>query len=217
MDTISFPKLKICGITTLEDARFAAGAMADYLGFVFTSESPRFIHPRDASEISGWIEGPEKVGVFVNQPVDEVNRIVGRVGLDLVQLHGDEPVAYAEKIRVPVIKVFKIRQENDLPEIQKRMEEWDTVANFYLFDTRSDKMHGGTGETWNWSLLHQLAPDKPIFLAGGISAENVREAVQATRPFAVDLSSSLEESPGKKDFDRMQRFFEEWNEMRDNG
>jgi phosphoribosylanthranilate isomerase len=215
MEQLSFPKLKICGITTLEDARFAAGAMADYLGFVFASPSPRCIQPREAAEISGWIEGPVKVGVFVNQSVDEVNRIAERVGLDLVQLHGEESVAYAEKLQSPVIKVFRIRQEADLPEIQRMMDEWITVAEYYLFDTKSDKMHGGTGESWNWSLIQKLMPKKPFFVAGGISAENVRDAVQATRPFAVDLSSSVEESPGVKDFDRMQHFFEMWNELRD--
>ncbi len=212
----SFPKLKICGITTLEDARFAAGALADYLGFVFTSESPRYIQPRDAAEISGWIEGPGKVGVFVNQHQDEVNAIAERVGLDLVQLHGDESATYAKEILAPVIKVFRIRAAADLPDIRKEMKLWNEIARFYLFDSKNDNMRGGTGEIWDWSMINALSPDKPFFLAGGISHENVAEAVEATAPFGVDLSSSLESSPGKKDFDKMQSFFEQWNKLRDN-
>ncbi|TVQ69689.1 MAG: phosphoribosylanthranilate isomerase [Balneolaceae bacterium] len=212
----SFPKLKVCGITTLEDARFAAGALADYLGFVFASESPRYIQPRDAAEISRWIEGPGKVGVFVNQHPDEVNAISERVGLDLVQLHGDESVTYAKEILAPVVKVFRIRAESDLQGIKKEMKLWNEIARFYLFDSKNDNMRGGTGESWDWSMINELSPEKPFFLAGGISHENVAEAVEATAPFGVDLSSSLEVSPGIKDFDKMQSFFDQWNKLRDN-
>ncbi len=212
----SFPKLKICGITTLEDARFAAGALADYLGFVFTSESPRYIQPRNAAEISGWIEGPGKVGVFVNQHPNEVNAISERVGLNLVQLHGDESVTYAKEILAPVVKVFRIRSEADLPGIRKEMKQWNDIARFYLFDSKNDNMRGGTGESWNWSMINELSPEKPFFLAGGISHENVVKAMETTAPFGIDLSSSLEVSPGIKDFDKMQSFFDQWNEFRDN-
>jgi phosphoribosylanthranilate isomerase len=210
-----FPKLKICGITTLEDARFAAGALADYLGFVFASGSPRQISPRDAAEICGWIHGPEKVGVFVNQTPDEINAIVSRAGLDFVQLHGEESTADARKIGAPVIKAFRIREEADLPVIREQMKEWEDVAKFYLYDSRSDKMHGGTGETWNWELLTHLAPEKPFFLAGGLNRKNAADAIRITSPFAVDLSSSLESEPGRKDFDKMQSFFETWNDLRE--
>ena len=211
----SFPKLKICGITTLEDARFAAGALADYLGFVFTNESPRYILPRDAAEISGWLEGPEKVGVFVNQHQDEVNAISERVGLNLVQLHGDENVTYAREIHVPIIKVFRIRSATDLPDIKKEMKLWDDIASFYLFDSKNDNKRGGTGESWDWSMVNELSPEKPFFLAGGISHENVARAVETAAPFGIDLSSSLESSPGLKDFDKMHAFFDQWNELRD--
>ena len=211
----TFPKLKICGITTLEDARFAAGALADYLGFVFTSDSPRYVQPRDAAKISGWIEGPKKVGVFVNQHQDEVNAISERVGLDLVQLHGDESAAYAKEIHAPVVKVFRIRSAADLPGIRNEMKLWDDIAQFYLFDSKNDKMRGGTGESWDWSMINELSPEKPFFLAGGISHENVAKAVETVAPFGIDLSSSLEASPGKKDFDKMQSFFDRWNDLRD--
>ncbi len=215
MNERPFPKLKVCGITTLEDARFAAGAMVDYLGFVFASESPRNIPPREAEEICKWIQGPEKVGVFVNQSPDEVNAIVERAGLDLVQLHGDESIAMAKELNAPVIKVFRIREESDLPEIRNQIELWDSVAKFYLFDSRSDNMYGGTGETWDWSMLSTLSPEKPFLLAGGISAVNFTDAIRSASPYGIDLSSSLEESPGVKDFDKMHTFFEAWNALRD--
>lgn len=211
----TFPKLKICGITTLEDARFAAGAMADYLGFVFAGASPRQISPRDAAEICSWIQGPEKVGIFVNQPADEINAIVSRVGLDLVQLHGEEDLADARKIRVPLIRAFRVRDQGDIPAIREQMKLWDEVAGFYLFDSRSDKGHGGTGETWNWELLRRIAPDKPYFLAGGIGPQNAADAVRTATPYAMDLSSSLESRPGVKDFDKLHDFFDLWNELRD--
>ncbi len=210
-----FPKLKICGITTLEDARFVAGALADYIGFVFASGSPRLISARDAAEISGWIHGPEKVGVFVNQPADEINATVERVGLDLVQLHGEESTTDAALIKAPIIKAFRIREEADLPAIREQMLEWESIARYYLFDSRNDKMHGGTGATWNWRFLKDLEPEKPFFVAGGISHQNAGEAIQNTAPFAMDLSSSLESEPGIKDFDKMTDFFEIWNELRD--
>ncbi len=215
-DTYQLPKLKICGITTLEDARYAAGALADYLGFIFYQNSPRYITPRDAAEIIRWIEGPLKTGVFVNQPAAHVNQIIEQTGIDLVQLHGNETPEYATEINVPVIKAFHIRENVDIPGIRNEINRWEKHADFFLFDTKTDKMHGGTGLTWDWNLITRLSPRKPFFLAGGINAGNVADAVATGRPFAVDLSSSIEQSPGIKDFDKMQHFFDSWNVLRDN-
>ncbi len=212
---MNFPKLKICGITTLEDARYAAGALADYIGFIFYEKSPRYITPGDAAEIIGWIEGPRKIGVFVNLPASQINKIVDQTGIDLVQLHGKETPEDAAEIKVPVIKAFRIRGQNDIPSLREEMHNWNRTAGYYLFDTKNDKLHGGTGKAWDWSLIKHLSPEKPFFLAGGITSENVAEALFTGRPYAIDLSSSIEESPGVKDFDKMQHFFDQWNDLRD--
>ena len=209
------PKLKICGITTLEDARYVSGALADYLGFIFYERSPRYITPRNAAEIIGWIEGPQKTGVFVNQDAGHVNRVIEQTGIDLVQLHGDETPELASEINAPVIKTFRIREPDDIPVIRSEMKRWDGVAAFYLFDTKTDTLHGGTGRSWDWSLVHKLSPEKPFFLAGGIGADNVSEAIATGRPYAIDLSSSIETTPGIKDFDKMQHFFNRWSALRD--
>ncbi len=205
-------RLKICGITTLEDARYAAGALVDYLGFIFYPGSPRYITPRNASEINGWIEGPEKIGVFVNQPMDEINQVVERAGIDLIQLHGDEEPEMARQLNKPVIKVFRLKGEDDLDAIQRKLEEWKGIAAYFMFDAYDSRQYGGTGKEWNWSLVTKLKSDTPCFLAGGISADNVIAAVTEVRPFAIDLSSSLEMSPGIKDFDKIQNFMDLWNE-----
>lgn len=209
------PLLKICGITNLEDARYAAGAMVDYLGFIFYPDSQRYITPRDAAEIIGWIEGPEKVGVFVNQPAEEVNRTIDRTGIDLVQLHGDETPESAAKISRPVIKTFRIQENEDIARLTGRLEQWKEVATYFMFDAFDKDRYGGTGKKWDWSILSNLHTDTSYFLAGGISKENVAEAVSMVRPFAIDLSSNVEMSPGVKDFDKLESFFERWNEIRE--
>ncbi|MDG5766477.1 phosphoribosylanthranilate isomerase [Balneolales bacterium ANBcel1] len=206
-------KLKICGITSLEDARFAAGALADYLGFIFYPESPRHVTPRVAAEIAGWIEGIGLVGVFVNQAPDEINAVAERVGLDLVQLHGDEIPDDARSISKPVIKAFRIEEGETADSVQERIAPWRGVASYFLFDAYHSKRYGGTGKSWNWSVLSGLNSDTPFFLAGGISSDNVADAVSVAQPYAVDLSSSLEQSPGVKDFDKMQEFFDRWQEL----
>ncbi len=208
-------RLKICGITTLEDARYLAGAMVDYLGFIFYPGSPRNISARDAAEICGWIEGPEKTGVFVNQSAEEINRIIERVGLDLVQLHGDESPDIAGKIPLPVIKTFRLGGKESVAGISEKMTEWRDAADYVLLDTLDKKAYGGTGKQWDWSLISELYPGAPLFLAGGITVENVAEAISTVRPFAVDISSSVEMSPGIKDFDKVQTFLDHWNELQE--
>lgn len=215
MQKVEFPRLKICGITTLEDARFAAGAMADYLGFLFYPGSPRYLSPREAAEISGWIEGPEKVGVFVNQKAEEINEIVERVGLDLVQLHGEESPGMVRYLTVPVIKAFRIGTNSDLSGLKSTMSVWEPHAEFFLMDSKSTAGHGGTGETWDWKVIRKLVPQRPFFLAGGVSANNVTDVARRVKPYAVDLSSSVEAKPGIKDFGKMQDFFNQWNQLRD--
>jgi len=201
-------KVKICGLTTLEDARFASGALADYLGFIFYPDSPRYIEPAKAGAIINWLEGPQKVGVFVNQPLDDVNSIARQTGVDLVQLHGNESPEYCELVEKPVIKVFHITENKSADELKAEILPYMDVADYFLFDTKADGLWGGTGKTFNWNILNEITDEKPFFLSGGLNPDNVTDAIKTVNPTAVDLSSGLEESPGLKDFDKVERFFD---------
>lgn len=205
--------VKICGLTTLEDARFASGALADFLGFIFYDGSPRYVEPAKAGAIINWIEGPEKVGVFVNQPLDNVNTIAKQTGVDLVQLHGNESPEYCELVERPVIKVFHITEGKTAGELKQEIAPYEEVAAYFLFDTKTDGLWGGTGKTFDWNILKDLTNDKPFFLSGGLNPDNIVKAIETAKPTAVDLSSGLEESPGLKDFDKIERFFDVMREI----
>ncbi len=198
-------KIKICGITNLEDGRFASGLFADYLGFIFYDKSPRFIEPAKAGAIINWLEGPEKVGVFVNQPLDEVNATAKETGLDYVQLHGNETPEYCELIEKPIIKVIHISEETSKEDLQNSISEYESVAEYFLFDSKIGEQWGGTGRTFDWNLIKEIT-DKPFFLSGGLNSENVIEAIDIADPYAVDVSSSIEEEPGLKDLEKMEVF-----------
>lgn len=201
-------KVKICGITTLEDARFVSGALADFIGFIFYPNSPRYIEPAKAGAIINWIEGPEKVGVFVNQPLDDVNSIAKQTGIDIVQLHGTESPEYCSMIDLPVIKVFHVDDHTNPEELKKTIEPYLNTVDYLLFDTKSEGVWGGTGKTFDWNILNHIARDAFIFLSGGLSSDNVKDAINQVKPNAVDLSSSLEKAPGLKDFDKIEEFFD---------
>ena len=207
------PKIKICGITNLEDARFAAGALVDYLGFIFYEKSPRYIEPGEAGAIINWLEGPEKVGVFVNQPLDDVNSIAKQTGLDIVQLHGDESPEYCGLIEKPVIKVIHIEEESVDYLLKHQIEQYSEVADYFLFDTKIDGLWGGTGTIFDWSMINRMDVDIPFFLSGGLKAENIKEAIGTVQPFAIDVSSSLEQKPGLKDFAKIEAFMDEVNSL----
>lgn len=206
-------KVKICGITNLGDARFSAGAMADYLGFIFYEKSPRYVSPAEAGAMINWIEGPEKVGVFVNQPLDDVNQIAKESGLDLVQLHGSESLEYCELVEKPIIKVIHITPDYDLEELKAQVELYSEVSEFLLFDSKIDGLWGGTGKTFDWNILKDITGDKPFFLSGGLNPENVKEAIETVHPYAIDVSSGLEEKPGLKDFEKIENLMEVMNSI----
>lgn len=208
-------KTKICGITNLEDARFVSGALADYIGFIFYRDSPRYIEPAKAGAIINWLEGPQKVGVFVNQPLDDVQSIATQTGLDLVQLHGDESVEYCGMIEQPVIKVFHVGESTSATDLRKRIDPYLDEVEYLLFDTKLPGKWGGTGQSFDWNLLSEIGELKPYFLSGGLRDDNIREAIKQTNPYAVDLSSGLEESPGLKDFSTVERFFDEMRDIWD--
>lgn len=218
-------RLKICGITRLEDARYAAAAGADYLGFVQHPGSPRYIDPEHARDIVEWIHGPKPVGVFVNTPADEVNRIAEKAGFDLVQLHGEEPVSEALRVERPVIKAFRVAPDTTPEALTDAMRAYEQAAAYFLLDAWSDEVYGGSGQPFDWRVASPASqgadsPEGPgvflagVFLAGGLHAGNVAEAIRTLRPFAVDVSSGLESAPGQKDFSRIDAFMDAFLEAR---
>jgi len=202
---MSDTKIKICGITNLEDGRFASGLFVDYLGFIFYNKSPRYIEPAKAGAIVNWLEGPEKIGVFVNQPLDEVNMIAKETGLDFVQLHGTETLEYCGLIDKPIIKVIHVSEDSTRESLKAEVDKYDSIAEFFLFDTKVEDQWGGTGRTFDWSILNDIT-EKPFFLSGGLNSDNVAQAIEFVSPYAVDVSSSIEEEPGLKDLEKMEEF-----------
>jgi phosphoribosylanthranilate isomerase len=202
--------VKICGLTNLEDARFASGAMADYLGFIFYEGSKRHIEPGAAGAIINWIEGPDCVGVFVNQPMDDVNSIATQTGVDLVQLHGDESPEYVDLITKPVIKAIHVAEGDTEQDLREKMQPYLGKVEHFLFDTKDAAQWGGTGRSFDWSILQDLGEEYDFFLSGGINADNVMKACREVQPFAIDLSSGVEisDQPGQKDYDKLEEFFE---------
>jgi phosphoribosylanthranilate isomerase len=196
-------KIKVCGITNPGDARVAADAGADAIGLVF-AESPRKVSVEQAREIAAALpEGIPKVGVFVDEEPEEVLRIAREVGLDYAQLHGDErPEAVAEIHGggVGVIKVLRVRDEGSL----EAMERYD--ADLFMLDAYSEKARGGTGTRFDWGLAKAVRGYANILVSGGLSPENVREAIEFFEPYGVDASSSLEDRPGKKNGELVRRF-----------
>ena len=206
-------KVKICGITRLDDARFCAAAGADFLGFIQHPPSPRYVAPAVAREILAWVAGPVPVGVFVNETAEAVNARCAEVGFRMAQLSGHETPETCAQITVPVIKALHVTHDAAAEQVHALAEPFLGVVDFLLLDTSSTSLFGGTGESFNWRVARALSSDADVFLAGGISAANVADAVATMRPYAVDLSSSVETAPGVKDLDKLAAFFEAIREM----
>jgi len=207
-------KLKVCGITELEDARYLAGAGADYLGFIQHEDSPRYAPPSLASDIIEWVHGPEPVGVFVNDGAAQINEAVDKAGFALAQLHGQEPPHVVEQVDCPVIKAIHVRNDAAPEQLRTLFERYAEVADYFLLDTHNSSVWGGTGESFNWRLARDFTSEYPTFLAGGINAGNVRRAVETMQPFAIDLSSSLEDAPGEKSFAKIDDFLDVFRDVR---
>ena len=198
-------QVKICGITRLVDAEAAVEWGANALGFIF-AKSPRQITPQKARDIT-WKVSPfvKTVGVFVNKHPAEIMKIMAFCGLDLVQLHGDESVSACSKMAPRVIKAFRIRGEETLQE----MVAYKNHVRAILLDTYQKGFNGGTGKIFDWQLAIQAKESGiPMVLSGGLNPENVWEALLRVNPSAIDVSSSIEESPGIKDHERMGMFME---------
>ena len=201
-------RVKICGITNIDDALEAVRLGVDALGFVF-APSPRQIEPHRAKEIINklppWVPA---VGVFVNEKPECILQIVNQTGLDWVQLHGEESPDYCRELGLKLIKSLRVKGKSSL----KKIPEYPVGG--ILLDTYDPSLFGGTGKSFNWDLAIEAKHfGKPIILAGGLNSENVKEAISKVQPYGVDVSSGVESSPGKKDYEKMQRFMEIVNEV----
>ena len=195
-------KVKICGITSAEDAENAVEAGADMLGFMFYPGSPRLISVEMAQAIERRLSPfIVRVGVFVDPTPEDVISAIHQCGLNLLQFHGRETPEFCRQFGIMTMKAFRIRDAESLREIQ------NYKTDSFLLDSYVADKAGGTGETFNWELAVEAGKfGKPIFLAGGLKPENVADAVRKVRPFAVDVSSGVEKSPGKKDPKKMRDF-----------
>ena len=179
--------VKICGLQEVEHVRAAVEAGADALGFVF-AKSRRQITLSQAQKITADVpQNVLKIGVFVNETIENIEKYAKEVPLDFVQLHGDESIEYVNSISVPVIKAFSISSKEDV------LYALTYDVDLYLFDTPSIEFRGGSGKTFDWRVLDsENIPKNKVILAGGLKAENVRHAIQTVRPYMVDVSSGVE-------------------------
>lgn len=192
---------KVCGMTRLTDALHAVQHGATAVGFVFWPRSPRYIQPQRAAEIIGELpDTVTAVGVFVNQPVDEIRRVASAAGITAIQLHGDEPAIYAEALGWPVWRAVALSHADE-----DSLAEWPSSTTF-LLDAHDPVRRGGTGLVIDWTDAARVAARHRVVLAGGLTPDNVQDAIVSVRPFGVDVSSGVEEAPGVKDLDKMARF-----------
>ncbi len=197
--------IKICGITNEEDGLAAARLGADALGFVF-APSPRRISPEKARQIIKALPPlVQTVGVFVDEDLGEVSSVAEMCGLDILQFHGSESADYCDSFNQRVIKAIRLRNRQDL----KSLAEYDGVVQALLLDTYLPDKLGGTGMTFNWQWALEAGKYGRIILAGGLNQENVAAAISIVKPYGVDASSGLEQSPGVKDHEKVTQFIAE--------
>jgi phosphoribosylanthranilate isomerase len=195
-------QVKICGITSVEDAQAAVDAGADALGFVFYPPSPRYVTPEEAEQIIHTLPPfVTTVGLFVDVALDTVSETAARCGLDRVQLHGRETAEFCRQVTRPVIKAFRIKNAESL----SLLPAYKVSA--YLLDAYVEgALPGGTGSTFSWELAAQARPYGPVILAGGLTPENVEGAIAQTSPYGVDVSTGVERAPGIKDHEKVRQF-----------
>lgn len=192
--------VKICGLTRVEDVKAATNAGADVIGFVFTA-SPRQVSIDAALELSGYVpEGVLRVGLFLGQNSSQIEQVISSVPLDMLQFHGGETEQFCSKFNMPWLKAVAMENADSV----KKAESEFPGALGLLLDSHSRGEQGGSGKQFDWSLSSPVA--KPVWLAGGLNADNVKQAIQTVRPYAVDVSSGVESKPGIKDAARMEAF-----------
>jgi phosphoribosylanthranilate isomerase len=201
-------KVKICGITNIDDALYAAELGADGLGFIFVKSSLRYVAPKTARKIIR--ELPPfivPVGVFADLPQQEIIEVIEQTGIKCVQLHGNETQKQLDGFPVPVYKSFHVDSSFN-PEILRRYK-----GSAYLLDTKISGKLGGTGQTFDWEIAIKAKEYGRIILAGGLTPDNIIEAAQRVQPYAVDVNSGVEELPGKKDHTKLKLLFEKLNQI----
>ncbi len=197
--------IKFCGITQLADAHYAEALGVDALGFVFYEKSPRYLSDKMAATICNQLlPFTTKVGLFVDATAGFVQQTLKTVKLDLLQFHGDESDNFCNQFQKPYIKAIQVKTHE---EILQAVNQYPNACGMLLDSFHAEK-RGGTGEAFDWSIIPTNC-GKPVILAGGLTAENVKRAIQTVQPYAVDVSSGIEISKGKKDFQKMRAFVEE--------
>jgi len=201
-------KIKICGITLLEDAILASKLGAWAIGFIFVKNSPRYVEPEKAAEIINNLpENLEKIGVFVNSSIEEIENICLETGITKIQLHGDESPEFClnlSKLNIAIIKAIRIKSENDLSVIP----HYKDIVYAILLDTYADKEYGGTGKSFDWNIAMKARTyNIPIILAGGLNSSNIKETLKL-EPYAIDISTGVEKSKGIKDNQKMTEIFQ---------
>ncbi len=193
-------RIKVCGMRELAEVAEVVAAGVDAVGFIFVAESPRYIDPDKVRKIVKTLPPfVDAVGVFVDQDASEVNEIVQYCGLTKVQLHGAESPEFCAEIHCRVLKAFRVGPAFE-PAI---LSPYAGEVSAFLFDTHHGQLAGGTGKTFDWGLLEKIDLSVPLVLAGGLTPENVGEAIRRVRPFAVDFNSGVEVAPGRKDLDKV--------------
>ena len=228
--------VKICGITRPQDAELAIGLGAHAVGFVFWPDSPRRIDPQSAKTIAAGVPaGVAKVGVFVDETVEEIARVMDEAGLDVAQLHGHESPEFCRELKVRLSAAARSTdpsfgetrrslgegRKTDAPNVPRRVMKAIGLRNggvvnvsefdsdiVLLLDAHDPERRGGTGKTVNWDVARDIAAMRPAILAGGLNAANIKLAIRSVRPYGIDVSSGVESSPGIKDPNRMRSFFE---------
>jgi phosphoribosylanthranilate isomerase len=194
-------KVKVCGMTSLQDARVAVEEGADAVGFIFYKKSPRSVTMKLVREIV--LELPpfvDTVGVFVDETAEQVNKIADYCNLDLIQLHGDESPAFCKRMRRRVIKAFRVKDMQSV----KKLSSFQVSG--FLLDTFSENLHGGTGKVFDWNLALPAKKFGPVIMAGGLTPNNVQQAIRQVRPYGVDVCSGVESEPGVKDHKKVRAF-----------
>lgn len=204
---MSQTRIKVCGITSIQQVQELAALGAHYAGFIFYDKSPRFVACKIVAGDLKAFTGIQKVGVFVNETVENVLQIVADYGLNAVQLHGDETPEFAKALsaETTVIKAFRVRGDENLTELLKPYED---AVDYFLFDTRAQE-YGGTGKKFDWSVLERTSINKPYFLSGGIGvddADEVKTFISTHPVFSLDVNSKFEIEPGVKDIELVRRF-----------
>lgn len=195
--------IKICGLTTPKQAKDCAELGADWIGFNCFQKSKRYVTPEKIREmVAALDEKVTTVGVFVNESAERINQIMAYTGMNLAQLHGDESPKYPEGLNCNYFKAFRVASDFDLKKIPTYK------ANYFLLDSYHPNAYGGTGDVFNWDIAIQAKQMGSLFLAGGLTPENVSTAVQKVKPYGVDVASGVESSPGIKDLSLVKQFIE---------